>query len=136
MAEVEVVRDVLVVDDEPDIRLLLRAVLDGEPTLRVAAEASNAEEALAAIREHEVDVVILDDQLGDGPTGTAIAPALKEIRPHVATVLYSAVTHPLERVPGLDACIWKFETELLVPTIRLLLDVEAEEDEVEVDAEL
>ena len=127
MAELEVVRDVLVVDDEPDIRLLLRAMLEGEPTLRVVAEVASADEALAAMAEQPIDVVILDDQLGLGRSGTEIAPQLKALRPHALIVLYSAVTHPLTRPEGIDACIWKFESELLVPTVRLLLDDPAED---------
>jgi DNA-binding NarL/FixJ family response regulator len=122
MAEIEVVRDVLVVDDEPDIRLLVQAIIEGDPTLRVAAEAASADEALQAMAAGDIDVVILDDQLGAGRTGTEIAAELKEMRPEAIIILYSAVTHPLTRPPGVDACIWKFESELLVPTVRLLLD--------------
>jgi len=55
---------VLVVDDEPPIRRLLRTSLSAQGYRIV--EADNAATALAEIRNHEPDVVILDLGLPDG----------------------------------------------------------------------
>ncbi len=49
---------VLVVDDDPDIRLLLRFELAAEG--HTIVEAGNGEEALAAIGDGGVDIVLLD----------------------------------------------------------------------------
>jgi DNA-binding NtrC family response regulator len=52
---------VLVVDDEKNIRRTLRMVLDGEGFETL--EAGSAEEAMPALDEHEIDLVILDVHL-------------------------------------------------------------------------
>lgn len=54
-------RVVLIVDDEDDIRRMLRRVL-GERGIRVV-EAARGSEALAAVREHEPDAILLDAML-------------------------------------------------------------------------
>jgi two-component system KDP operon response regulator KdpE len=61
---------VLVVDDEPPIRRLLRTSLTAQ-SYRVV-EADNATAALVEIRNHEPDVVILDLGLPDGDGLTVI----------------------------------------------------------------
>ena len=54
-------RVVLIVDDEDDIRRMLRRVLS-ERGMKVV-EASKGSEALAAVREHEPDAILLDAML-------------------------------------------------------------------------
>jgi DNA-binding NarL/FixJ family response regulator len=51
---------VLIVDDHELVRLGLRTVIEEEPGMCVAGEASTGEEALAAIGATEPDVVLLD----------------------------------------------------------------------------
>lgn len=48
---------VLVVDDKPSIREAVRAMLEGHYQI---LEATNGEEAVALLMDHEVDVVVLD----------------------------------------------------------------------------
>lgn len=52
--------DVLVVDDEPLARERLVRMVEKLENFRVIAQATNAEEALAAVREFDPDVVLLD----------------------------------------------------------------------------
>ena len=54
-------RVVLIVDDEDDIRRMLRRVLSGR-NIRVV-EAARGSEALSAVREHEPDAILLDAML-------------------------------------------------------------------------
>jgi DNA-binding NarL/FixJ family response regulator len=70
---------VLLVEDHPMVRHGMRAVLDTTPDLRVCAEASTPEEALAALEDAPPDVVCLDLILGQ-------ADGISLIRAMLATV--------------------------------------------------
>ncbi len=54
---------VLIVDDEPPARDLLRALLAEHDDVTVVAEANNGRQAVAAIRRHRPDLVFLDVQM-------------------------------------------------------------------------
>ncbi|MET8826954.1 response regulator transcription factor [Streptomyces sp. NPDC004610] len=51
---------VLLADDQSLVRAGFRALLDAQPDIEVAAEASNGEEAVRAVRELRPDVVLMD----------------------------------------------------------------------------
>lgn len=51
---------VLIADDHPIFRRGLRQVIDGEPDMRVVAEADQGEAALEGLRAHRPDVAVLD----------------------------------------------------------------------------
>lgn len=54
---------VLIVDDEPDIRVLVRLAL--ERAGYTVTEAASGTEALGMLQEHELDVVLLDVRMPD-----------------------------------------------------------------------
>ncbi|MHC5259368.1 response regulator [Streptomyces sp. UC4497] len=81
---------VLLVDDQPLIRSGFRALLDLEDDIEVVAEAANGEEALALIRRHLPDIVLIDIQMPvvDGIEATrriAADPALDQVHVVVLT---------------------------------------------------
>ena len=59
---------VLIVDDEPLAREGIRLLLEREPDIEVAGEAVDGAEAIAAIKQHQPDLVFLDVQM-PGMTG-------------------------------------------------------------------
>ncbi len=54
---------VLLVDDEPLAREMLREMLQGEPDVAIVGESVNGREALEAIRAHSPDLLFLDVQM-------------------------------------------------------------------------
>ncbi|MGR4880421.1 response regulator [Streptomyces sp. LARHCF249] len=64
---------VLVADDEAMVRAGVRAILARDPQVEVVAEAGDGHEAIALIRQHRPDVVLLDIQMPglDGLTTAA-----------------------------------------------------------------
>lgn len=54
---------ILLADDQLDVRSALRLLLEQEPGIRVAGEASTAEELLAAVKVAAPDLVLLDWEL-------------------------------------------------------------------------
>lgn len=50
----------LLVDDQPLVRMGFRLVIESEPGFRVIAEAADGETAIALVAEHRPDVVLMD----------------------------------------------------------------------------
>ncbi len=82
---------VLVVDDNPGYRRLVRAALEGDPGFEVVAEAESAEDAIAAARRVHPDVALVDVLLPAGE-GFRLPAALRHEVPECVVVLTSA--HP------------------------------------------
>jgi two-component system, NarL family, nitrate/nitrite response regulator NarL len=80
---------VLVVDDEEDVRLLLRLQLEGNGH-EVTGEAADGAEALDRCREDPPDAIVLD-LLMPNVNGFEVIPKLKTEFPDVAIVAYTAV---------------------------------------------
>lgn len=57
---------VLLVDDEPLARAMLREMLAGDPDVEIIGESCNGREALEAIRAYSPDLVFLDVQMPEG----------------------------------------------------------------------
>jgi DNA-binding NarL/FixJ family response regulator len=54
---------ILAVDDHPLLRKGIAALVNGEPDLKLVAEASNGSEAVDAFRSHRPDVTLMDLQM-------------------------------------------------------------------------
>ena len=114
----------LIVDDEEDMRLLLRLTINREDRgLRVVGEASSGEEALVIRRELDVDVIVLDHRM-PGLTGVETARALLADEPELPIVLYSAfvdadVTAEARQV-GVRRCVKKGDVAELITALREL----------------
>lgn len=114
----------MVVEDDPDVRLLVRVTLKPDPRLEIKGEASNAEEALEFLKDHQqIGLVILDHMLEEGISGLEAAPLMKEAAPHIRVLLFSALD--LERQAkaeqAVDGFLLKTQIDHLLPTCQELL---------------
>jgi DNA-binding NarL/FixJ family response regulator len=91
---------VLVVEDESLTRTLISSLLTNAG-FRVVGTAPNASEAMAIFRLHRPQVVLMDIDLGAGPTGLDIALALRKISPRVGLVFITSFTDVRTIAPNL-----------------------------------
>ena len=93
---------VLLVEDNPDARLLMQTLLED---IYEIALAENAEEALAAARQAHYDLVLLDINLGPGATGEEVLAGLRARPAYRHTPIVALTAHALpgdrERFLGL-----------------------------------
>ncbi len=113
---------VLLVDDQPSVRLGLMMRLALEPDLIVAGEAGNGVEALELTQTLAPDVVVMDVEMPkmDGITATE---RLREVSPRVTVVMLSihsdAVTRARAYAAGATALVEKQgSVEILLAEIR------------------
>jgi two-component system KDP operon response regulator KdpE len=90
---------ILVVEDEPDIRTAIRALLDGEGYRLV--EAATARRGEIEARTHKPDLILLDLGLPDGD-GVSVIRHVREYSP-VPIVVLSARTMEEQKIAALDA---------------------------------
>ena len=78
--------DLLIVDDEPLARARLRRLVDELADFEVIAEASDGEEAMAAIEEHDPAVVLLDVRM-PGEDGITVAKRIAKLD-HAPAIIF------------------------------------------------
>lgn len=114
----------LVVEDDDDIRFLVRMQFSLDPTFVLDGEAADIDGAIAAARESSPDLVILDHLLEGDVTGLAGAPGIKDAAPNCKIILFSAsedVRLPALDEPAVDAFLLKTHINKLVAVARQLL---------------
>ncbi len=79
----------LLVDDHPAIRAGLRELLSAEPGFEVVEAVATAQAAVAFAERNELDVAVVDYQLG-GHSGLWASRKLKQVPGPPAVVIYSA----------------------------------------------
>jgi CheY-like chemotaxis protein len=80
---------VLIVDDSKLARMSVAKVLGSLRAEWERTEATNADEALALVRQQPVDIALLDFNM-PGRDGLSLAAELREIRPEMPVALISA----------------------------------------------
>jgi YesN/AraC family two-component response regulator len=111
----------LIVDDEEDMRVLVRATIEiANEGLVVAGEASNGSDALALWRTAMPDALIIDQRM-PGMTGLELCEAILSERPDQRIILFSAyLSDELRRSAtalGVSACLSKDDVHLLPETL-------------------
>jgi len=104
---------VLIVDDEEDMRALLRSTIEiANEGLRVAGEAIDGDDAMAQWRETQPAIVVLDQRM-PGATGLEVARQILAEHPEQTIILFSAYLDQdiLDAAAGLGikACMSKRE---------------------------
>lgn len=115
----------LIVDDQSDVRLLLRTVIDrANRGLRVVAEASSGPEALQQAAQCHPTVVVLDEMMAD-MSGLETAEHLRARHPSQIVILCSAYLDEgviaRARQIGVHAWLSKDELRELPGLIRALV---------------
>ena len=78
--------NVLIVDDHALVRMGIRRLLENLPDMTVVAEAENGETALALVRTHKPDVVLLDMKM-PGIDGWEVTRRLNKTHPNVKVIV-------------------------------------------------
>jgi CheY-like chemotaxis protein len=105
----------LIVDDQEDVRLLIRTIIDAaDRGLFVACEAGSGQEALERLDRCDPEVVVLDAMM-PGLDGLETASRIRGIRPDQPMILCSAyldeeLQSKAEEV-GIEICLSKGEFE-------------------------
>jgi DNA-binding response OmpR family regulator len=100
-AVAETALDILIVDDESDLRQLVSRAFtrDGHNVTAVA----DGRAAIDRATTHRYDVVLLDVALGQGPDGYEVCKALRERHNVVPIIMLTALDSEADAVLGLEA---------------------------------
>ena len=118
------VRKVLVVDDDPSVRLLIKTFLDGEGAFEWVGEASGCSEAVELAAALQPDLVTMDYSM-PGSSGTD---CIRMIKTHLPDVQILALTSSDEEVArtmveaGAYAKIDKGHLEAVMPALYEVAD--------------
>lgn len=116
-------RVLVVVEDDIEMRNLVRFILGAETGLEIIGEASSGEGALALAKSNDPDLVILDHFIEGSVMGLELASEMKKVAPRCRIILFSA--HPLqieaEREPTIDRFVHKNDMQDLPRVVKELL---------------
>jgi two-component system LytT family response regulator len=103
---------VLLVDDEPLARDMLREMLQSDPQVRIVGESCNGREALEAIRAESPELIFLDVQMPEVGGFEVLASLQKEKIPYVIFVTaYDQYAVRAFEVQALDYLLKPFDQE-------------------------
>ena len=113
---------VLIVDDEDDMRALVRNLIEiADNGLAVTGEAADGDEALRRWREERPDVVLLDQRM-PGLSGLETAEVILRESPNQAVILFTAFLEPDIRQRaenlGVKACVKKDDARKVILRLR------------------
>lgn len=129
---------VLLVDDSPSVRAVLRRFFSKTPDIQVAGEAGDGEQAVRAVLDVQPHVVVMDIQMPN-VDGYAAIERIMGVRPTPIVVLSSRATRnqmqtafeairrgALEVLPKPeDTASWQLLAESLPETVRAVAEVQA-----------
>jgi DNA-binding NarL/FixJ family response regulator len=93
---------ILTVDDHPLLRKGIAALVNGEPDLKLVAEAANGEEAIEAFRSHRPDVTLMDLQM-PGIDGIGAIGRIRDEFPNAHIIVLTTYTGDTQVLRALRA---------------------------------
>jgi DNA-binding NarL/FixJ family response regulator len=119
---------ILLVDDHPMLREGLASMIGLQPDLEVCAEAEDAAQAIAAVREHDPDMAIVDISLGEA-SGLSAIRDIRARKPGMPVVVFSMHKNPVYAERALEAGARGYVTKgqppaTVIDAVRRVLDGE------------
>ena len=117
----------VVVEDEPDMRMLISMMLGRDPRLELVGEAASAHEALEVLDEVvDPGLIVLDHGIEGDVMGLQAAPLLNAKAPESKILLFTAfdMRREAEEEPAVDGYLRKDRITELLPTVLQLLDLD------------
>lgn len=113
----------VVVEDDPGMRVLIEEVLGEDCRLKLSGELSNVEDAIEIARANQPDLMILDHFIEGEIMGLQAAPMLKAVAPQAKIILFTShdLTIEAQREPAVDVLVLKRNFDQLLPTAQALL---------------
>ena len=124
---VERIKVFVVVEDEPDMRMLITMMLGKDPRLELLGQASSAHEALSVLDSIEPGLIVLDHGIEGDIMGLEAAPLLKAKAPQSKILLFTAfdMRREAEAEPAVDEYLRKDRIDQLLPTAQRMLHLDA-----------
>jgi DNA-binding NarL/FixJ family response regulator len=121
-----VINNLAVVEDDPDVRLLIRLSLRSDPRLEVTGEAETAEEAVTMVQRDAPALIILDHYILGAVAGLDAVPDLKAAAPTAKILLFSShdLSAEVARQDLVDGFLPKTRMADLLRTVQAMLDLQ------------
>jgi DNA-binding NarL/FixJ family response regulator len=113
----------VVVEDDPDVQLLIEVIFSLDSRFSVVGVPDAAEAALEIARTTEPGVIVLDHGLSGEMNGLDAAPRFKEVAPQAKIILFTAhagMRGPAAAEPAIDAFLLKTDPLQLLPIAQRL----------------
>ena len=118
------VKTILVVDNSPDVRHVVRTFLERDTNFKVCGEAGDGPEAIKKAELLTPDLVLLDF-LMPGMNGIDVANVLRQLLPKTKIAIFSNYTHDfgarLSSAVGIDAVIAKGSLADMAKSLKKLI---------------
>lgn len=116
----------VVVEDDPGMRVLIEEVLSEDPRLELNGEALGLPKALELTASLQPDLLILDHFIEGDIMGLEAAPMLKEASPRSKVLLFTShdLTVEADREPAVDQILLKKHLDRLLPTVQALVGLD------------
>ena len=116
----------VVVEDDADIRFLIKLTLRSDDRIEITGEAATAAEAVELARTEQPGLIILDHYIEGTVMGLDAVPELKAVAPSAKILLFSShdLSAEVARQPLVDRFLRKDLMSELLPTVQALLELE------------